>query len=88
MTGNLPRTAGALGAGDPPLHGGGKGLSHVDVQFRQPVRDVDRLVRVPAPLPSSGTADLRDAIAVINDHADKLNARMFSSFDYAVIARR
>ena len=27
-------------------------------------------------------------IAAVNAHADKLNARMFSSFDYVVIARR
>ena len=26
--------------------------------------------------------------AVVNAHADKLNARLFSSMDYAVIARR
>jgi hypothetical protein len=25
---------------------------------------------------------------VINDHADKLNGRLFSSMDYAVVARR
>jgi hypothetical protein len=26
--------------------------------------------------------------AAINDHADKLNARLFSSMDYVVVARR
>jgi hypothetical protein len=26
--------------------------------------------------------------AAVNDHAQKLNARLFSSMDYAVIARR
>jgi len=25
---------------------------------------------------------------VVNDHADKLNSRLFSSMDYAVVARR
>jgi len=31
---------------------------------------------------------LGEAIAALNDHADKLNVRLFSAFDYAVIARR
>jgi SAM-dependent methyltransferase len=56
------------------------GFTSVDVHFRSPVRDSDRLDRV------SG-AD--DAIArVVNDHAEKLNARLFSSMDYAIVGRR
>lgn len=71
------------------------GFAQVDVQFRQPVRPEDRLDRV-GDLPAGGPADqgggataaVRALIAAVNAHADKLNARMFSSFDYAVIARR
>jgi O-antigen chain-terminating methyltransferase len=60
------------------------GFQNVDVQFRQPVGTADKLDRVgPAPLPE--VASLADAI---NAHADKLNARLFSWMDYAVIARR
>jgi O-antigen chain-terminating methyltransferase len=60
------------------------GFQDVDVQFRQPVGAGDKLDRVgPAPLPE--VASLADAI---NAHADKLNARLFSWMDYAVIARR
>lgn len=60
------------------------GFQNVDVLFRQPVGAADKLDRVgPAPLPE--VAGLAEAI---NAHADKLNARLFSWMDYAVIARR
>jgi SAM-dependent methyltransferase len=62
------------------------GFAQVDVQFRQPVRASDRLATVAA----AGAAfpELASIIAALNDHADKLNARVFSCMDYAVIARR
>jgi len=63
------------------------GFSRVDVQFRQPVRDEDRLERVPPAAPED-PAVIRSIVSALNGHADKLNARMFSSFDYAVVARR
>ena len=59
------------------------GFHDVDVQFRQPVGEGDRLERVAAASP-----DLAGLAHAINAHADKLNARLFSSMDYAVIARR
>ena len=37
---------------------------------------------------SQGGAAVADLIAAVNAHADKLNARLFSFFDYVVIARR
>ena len=63
------------------------GFSHVDVQFRAPVSDADRLAHValPADFVPAGVAPVVDAI---NDHATKLNSRLFSSMDYAVIGRR
>lgn len=68
------------------------GFTQVDIQFRQPVRDSDRLARVGGANGEIASADLspavREAIAALNDHADKLNVRLFSSFDYVVIARR
>jgi 2-polyprenyl-3-methyl-5-hydroxy-6-metoxy-1,4-benzoquinol methylase len=61
------------------------GFGQVDVQFRRPVRDSDRLAAVPVTAAAPGL----DAItAAINDHAEKLNARIFSFMDYVVIARR
>ena len=62
------------------------GFTNVNIEYRQPVTDADRLDRVS--MSAAGT-EATDAIAAaVNAHADKLNARLFSSMDYAVIARR
>jgi SAM-dependent methyltransferase len=60
------------------------GFQDADVQFRQPVGDSDRLDRVVA----EGPPELARLAHAINAHADKLNARLFSSMDYAIVARR
>ena len=59
------------------------GFTHVEVSYREPVRDEDRLPRVDTSDPV-----LAPVAAAINAHADQLNARLFSSMDYAVIARK
>jgi hypothetical protein len=60
------------------------GFHDADVQFRAPVGDADRLDRV-----AVGSSPEVAALArAINAHADKLNSRLFSSMDYAIIARR
>lgn len=63
------------------------GFSSVDVQFRAPVSDEDRLslVELPADFFQAGVVPVVDAI---NDHAKKLNRRLFSNMDYAVVGRR
>ena len=62
------------------------GFSNVNVQFRAPVSEDDRLARV------EQWEDLGPNIATVvdavNDHARKLNRRLFSSMDYVVIGRR
>jgi 2-polyprenyl-3-methyl-5-hydroxy-6-metoxy-1,4-benzoquinol methylase len=66
------------------------GFSGVDVQFRQPVGEGDRLDRVTI-VGDAGTTLSRNVAEIadaLNAHADKLNARLFSSADYVVIARR
>lgn len=60
------------------------GFRHADIRFRAPVEETDRLPGVPA---QADTA-LAPLAAAINAHADRLNARLFSTMDYAVIARR
>jgi O-antigen chain-terminating methyltransferase len=60
------------------------GYSNVDVRFSRPVGSADRLQHLS---PSSG-GELAAVAAVLNDHADKLNARLFSAMDYVVIGRR
>jgi O-antigen chain-terminating methyltransferase len=62
------------------------GFSAVDVQFREPVDEHDRLAHV-TPSATSDPA-LAQIAAVVNANADKLNARMLSYRDYAVVARR
>jgi 2-polyprenyl-3-methyl-5-hydroxy-6-metoxy-1,4-benzoquinol methylase len=59
------------------------GFSKVDVQFREPVDERDRLQHA-----SSADPALAALVAAVNANADTLNARMFSHRDYAVIARR
>jgi SAM-dependent methyltransferase len=67
------------------------GFTSVDVQYRQPVTDDDRLDRVALPAMSTAGGDsarLAELATALNAHADKLNRRLFSSMDYAVVARR
>jgi SAM-dependent methyltransferase len=66
------------------------GFTHADVQFREPVRDVDRLPRVTISGDSAHALprNLAQVADTVNAHADRLNARLFSSMDYVVIARR
>jgi len=69
------------------------GFTNVDVQFRAPVADADRLDKVPSPggepMSTAGIArPLSELAEAINAHADKLNRLLFSSMDYVVVARR
>lgn len=59
------------------------GFTQVDVQFRAPVAESDRLDHV-----AVSPAPLHALAAAINAHADKLNRLLFSSMDYVVVARR
>lgn len=63
------------------------GFSHVDVQFRAPVSEDDRLARVELP-PEFFAPGVAPVVEALNDHASKLNRRLFSSMDYVVIGRR
>ncbi len=62
------------------------GFSSVDVHFKRAVPEGDRLDRI-ADRPGADASWTAVAMAV-NAHADKLNARLFSSADYAVVGRR
>jgi O-antigen chain-terminating methyltransferase len=65
------------------------GFTHADVQYRRPVQQGDRLDRVAATALEGAVGGQFAAIAdAVNANADKLNARLFSSMDYVVIARR
>ena len=62
------------------------GFSNVDVQFRAPVSEDDRLARIEQ-LEGLGPG-VATVVDAVNDHAQKLNRRLFSSMDYVVIGRR
>ena len=62
------------------------GFSNVNVQFRAPVSEDDRLARVEQ-LEGLGP-NITTVVDALNDHAQKLNRRLFSSMDYVVIGRR
>ena len=66
------------------------GFTSVDVHFRSPVRESDRLESVSGAdaVLAGAPAALTSVIDAVNDHAEKLNSRLFSSMDYAIIARR
>jgi 2-polyprenyl-3-methyl-5-hydroxy-6-metoxy-1,4-benzoquinol methylase len=67
------------------------GFTQVDVHYRQMLDETYRLERVPdgtSDNSAAGDARLAAVVSTVNAHADKLNARLFSSMDYAVVARR
>jgi SAM-dependent methyltransferase len=62
------------------------GFSDVRIQFSSPVAPEARLARAQAP--ATGDADLAEVVNTLNDNVDRLNGRLFSYQDYAVIGRR
>jgi SAM-dependent methyltransferase len=64
------------------------GFTGVDVQFREPVVESNRLDRVELGSGPPPAADLARVLEAVNAHADKLNRLLFSWMDYAVVARR
>lgn len=70
------------------------GFANAEIRFRAPVAEHDKLpaVRVPAPsvpdAPASTGAAIRDLAEAINEHAERLNSRLFTYRDFAVVARR
>ena len=62
------------------------GFSSATVEWRSPVAAEDRLQSVPIPTAADPlAADLAEAF---NANVDKLNARIFTHMDYAIVARR
>jgi len=62
------------------------GFTQAQVTFRAPVREEDRLPRLE--VAATDPLSVQALAAALNAHADQLNARLFSSMDYAIIARR
>jgi SAM-dependent methyltransferase len=61
------------------------GFTRADLHFLSPMQPADRLQAIPAA--AGASAELQDLVDICNANAEKLNARMFSHMDYAVVAR-
>jgi O-antigen chain-terminating methyltransferase len=69
------------------------GFSDVDVEFRSPIEESGKLERLAAPADAgvtdpAGVRALADLIRAFNANMNRLNARMFTFLDYAIVAGR
>jgi len=66
------------------------GFASIEVWFRAPVPDADKLTPVRLLSAPGLEPDLRlvNVVETVNANADKLNARLFTHLDYAIVARR
>lgn len=62
------------------------GFTSAAIEFRSPVPPQDRLQPVAAP-PGADTA-LADLVETFNANVEKINSRMFTHLDYAIVAQR
>ena len=62
------------------------GFTRADLEYRSPVAPEDRLQAVA--LPAGADEKLADLVEAFNANAEKLNARLFTHLDYAVIGER
>jgi O-antigen chain-terminating methyltransferase len=63
------------------------GFREVEIRFRPPEAEADRLDPVPQPPDDAGAA-VSTLAATFNDNVAKLNGRLFTHFDYAAIGRK
>jgi SAM-dependent methyltransferase len=62
------------------------GFTTASIEFRSPVAEEDRLQRIA--LPAEVPSDLCDLAEAFNANVEKLNARMFTYLDYAVVGEK
>jgi SAM-dependent methyltransferase len=62
------------------------GFSRAEIEFRAPVAPHDRLQTIA--LPPASDAGMADFVEAFNGNVEKLNARIFTHLDYAVIGTR
>lgn len=62
------------------------GFTRAAIEFRSPVPPQDRLQ--PIAVPADADAAARDLAETFNGNVEKLNARMFTHMDYAVVAEK
>jgi O-antigen chain-terminating methyltransferase len=59
-----------------------------DVRYLSPVSDKDKLPSVTVTPPSDADPTLTDVVETINAHATRLNSRLFTFRDYAIVAHK
>jgi 2-polyprenyl-3-methyl-5-hydroxy-6-metoxy-1,4-benzoquinol methylase len=69
------------------------GFRSAEIQFRSPFAEQDRLPTVPLPATVTETTGgsgptISDLIEALNAHAERLNSRLFTHRDYAIVAKR
>ena len=62
------------------------GFARAAIEFRSPVAAADRLQ--PLTLPAGADVALTDVAETFNANVEKLNARMFTHMDYAIVATK
>lgn len=62
------------------------GFTRADIEFRSPVAPEDRLQALT--VPTDADEALHDLARTFNGNMEKLNARMFTHLDYAIVARK
>jgi SAM-dependent methyltransferase len=62
------------------------GFTHATIEFRSPVPDQDKLQPIAAP--AGADSALVDLIEAFNGNVEKLNSRMFTFMDYAVVGEK
>ena len=60
------------------------GFASADIEWRSPVQDQQKL----QPLPPAADPPIQALVDTFNDNVEKLNARMFTYLDYAVVAEK
>ena len=62
------------------------GFSRAEIEYRSPVHAEDKLQSIA--LPVNADMGLRDAVETYNANIEKLNARIFTYMDYAIVASK
>jgi O-antigen chain-terminating methyltransferase len=59
------------------------GFTRAEIEFRSPVPEHQRLQHVPG---DQSDAVVRELCATFNENVDRLNARLYTHLDYAIVA--
>jgi O-antigen chain-terminating methyltransferase len=64
------------------------GFQHVDIRYRAPYPESEKLQPIAAGSMQPAAGSLRDLVETLNANVDKINRLLFTYLDYAAIGRR